>query len=65
MRRKFRPEHTWCEKADLEGDQSFVPGFPGLNREGTRAALTAFEQVKSSGLVRIFRGGEANLVLVE
>ncbi|MBE3640115.1 chromosome segregation protein SMC, partial [Mangrovicoccus sp. HB182678] len=57
------------EKLDLEAAISKLrAGIQSLNREGRERLLTAFEEVNANFrtlFTHLFRGGEANLVLVE
>ena len=57
------------EKSDLEeAIRTLRGGIASLNREGRERLLTAFEQVNSNFgtlFTHLFRGGEANLVMVE
>ncbi|WP_172327079.1 AAA family ATPase [Mangrovicoccus sp. HB161399] len=69
--RAVQEEHDTLkrEKIDLEAAISKLrSGIQSLNREGRERLLTAFEEVNSNFrtlFTHLFRGGEANLVLVE
>ena len=69
--RAVQTEHDTLkrEKLDLEAAIAKLRGgIQSLNREGRERLLTAFEEVNASFrtlFTHLFRGGEANLVLVE
>lgn len=69
--REVQTEHDTLkqEKLDLEAAIAKLrAGISSLNREGRERLLTAFEEVNASFrnlFTHLFRGGEANLVLVE
>ncbi len=69
--RTVQAEHDTLlsEKADLEeAVRTLRGGIASLNREGRERLLTAFEQVNENFALlftHLFRGGEANLVMVE
>ncbi|WP_138466367.1 chromosome segregation SMC family protein [Poseidonocella sp. HB161398] len=69
--RAVQEEHDTLkrEKIDLEEAISKLrSGIQSLNREGRERLLTAFEEVNANFrtlFTHLFRGGEANLVLVE
>jgi len=69
--RELSAEHETlaAERADLEAAIAKLrSGIAGLNREGRERLLTAFDEVNRNFrtlFTHLFRGGEANLVLIE